>query len=376
MIYRELGRTGMRVSIVGFGGMRFFQKDEATATATIHRCLDRGVNFFETGGYGDGKSEELLGKALWQVRRRKDVVLADKVTACSLPDADQVRAGLETALARYQTDYFDVFSFWGVNTPEMHEHVLKGGPLDAVLKAKEEGLVRAIGITTHARPEWICEFADTHPWDMVVLKEHMLYSRQQETIAHLGEKGIGVVVMTPLAGGVICSPGAALQAELDRAGMTGAQLGLRYLVANPHVTSAISGMTAPEEVDENVVAGETGLPLDAAEQELVELIRRKTTALDEKFCTSCGYCQPCPEQVNIPGIFRLWNLMRGYGNAAYSRLEYLKLCEQRHWADFPGRSAEHCIECGECETKCPEGLPIMEDLKTAHAALSEPQVKG
>jgi len=370
MIYRELGKTGLKISIIGFGGMRFFNKDEATADATVKRCLDRGINFFETGSYGGGKSETMLGKALWQNCRREDVVLADKATACNLPTGDEVRASLEAALERYQTDYFDVFNFWGTNTREMHEHVLKNGPLDAVLKAKEEGLVRSIGLTTHAQPDWIRDFVDEYPWDMVVLKEHMLYSRQQETIDHLGEKGVAVVVMTPLAGGVVCHPGPELQAKLDEAGMTGAQLGLRYLVANPNVTSVISGMAAPEEVDENVVAGETGLPLDATEQALVDLIRQKTTALDEKFCTSCGYCQPCPEEVNIPGIFRLWNLMRGFGNAEYSKMEYNKLCEQRHWADFPGCSAEHCIECGKCEPKCPEGLPIMADLKRAHAALS------
>jgi len=371
MIYRKLGKTGIEISIIGFGGMRFFNKDEATATATVHRCLERGINFFETGSYGNGKSEECLGRALWQACRREDVVLADKVVACDMPGADQVRAGLEAALKRYRTDYFDVLSFWGTNTPEMHEHVLNGGPLDAALKAKEEGLARAIGITTHARPEWIREFVDAYPWDMVVLKEHMLYSRQRETIAYLGKKGVGVVVMTPLAGGVVCTPGEEIRAELERAGITAAQLGLRYLVSDPNVTSAISGMTAPEEVDENVVAGETGAPLTDAEEALVELVRRRTSALGEKFCTSCGYCQPCPSEVNIPGIFRLWNLMRGYGSAGYSRLEYLKLCEQRHWADFPGASAEHCTECGECEDKCPEGLSIIEDLKTAHAALTE-----
>ncbi|MBT3378772.1 MAG: hypothetical protein HN742_04045 [Lentisphaerae bacterium] len=370
MIYRELGHTGLRVSIIGFGGMRFFEKDDATADATVQRCLERGINFFETGSYGAGKSEVMLGRALWKACKREDVILADKATACNLPTEDQVRADLEAALERYQTDYFDVFSFWGTNTPEMHDHILRNGPLKAVLKAKEEGLVRAVGLTTHARPEWIRDFADVYPWDMIVLKEHMLYTRQQETIAHLGEKGVGVVAMTPLAGGVICSPGQDLQTELDAAGMSAAQLGLRYLVANPHVTSVISGMTTPEEVDENVLAGETGLPLDDTEAGLVELIRRKTTALSETFCTSCGYCQPCPEEVNIPGIFRLWNLMRGYGNAAYSKLEYQKLCEQRHWADFPGCSAEHCIQCGKCEKRCPEGLPIMEDLKTAHAALT------
>lgn len=370
MIYRELGRTGIRISIIGFGGMRFFNKDESTAMATVQRCLDRGINFFETGSYGGGRSEELLGQALWQHCRREEVVLADKVTVCDLPTPEHVRAELEAALKRYHTEYFDIFSFWGTNTPAMHEHIFRAGLIDVLLQAKDEGLIRAVGITTHAQPADIRAFVDTYPWDMVVLKEHMLYSRQAETISYLGTKGVGVVVMTPLAGGVICSPGEDLRRELEQAGLSAPRLGLRYLVSNPHVTSAISGMTTPDDVEENALAGETGAPLDETEQAMVERIRRKTMALGESFCTSCGYCQPCPEQVNIPGIFRLWNLMRGYGNADYSKLEYMKLREQRHWADFPGKSAEHCVECGECEAKCPENLPIMADLKRAHAELT------
>jgi predicted aldo/keto reductase-like oxidoreductase len=98
MIYRELGGTGINISIIGFGGMRFFSKDEATAAATVQRCLEKGITFFETGSYGNGKSEEWLGNALWQACRREDVVLADKVPACDMPRADQVRAGLEAAL--------------------------------------------------------------------------------------------------------------------------------------------------------------------------------------------------------------------------------------------------------------------------------------
>ncbi len=132
-------------------------------------------------------------------------------------------------------------------------------------------------------------------------------------------------------------------------------------------------MTTPDEIDENVRAGSVEGPLTATEQGLIDEIRRRTSALGERFCTSCGYCLPCPQEVNIPGIFRLWNLQRGYGNDAYSRLEYQKLCEQRHWADFPGASAEHCVECGLCETKCPEGLPVMADLKKAHSDLTAPR---
>jgi len=371
VIYREIGKTGMKVSVVGFGGMRFFKSDEETALATVRRCVDVGINFFETGSYGDGEAEIGIGKGLKGYVPRDKVILANKASVSPLPTADQVRETMERGLKREQTDYFDLYSLWGTNTPEIFEHAMKpGGPMSALLKAREEGLIRAIGFTTHVTPENIIKFADAYPWDCVTLKEHMLYSRQQEVIEHLGSKGIGVIVMSPLAGGVICAPGPDIKAELDRAGVSAAVLGLRYLIANPRVTSAISGMIDPEEVVENARAGETGDPLTETEKRLVDLIQKKAAGLGKKFCTSCGYCMPCPEDVNIPGTFRLWNIMRGYGCSNYSRIEYGKLCKETHWADFPGKSAEYCVECGQCEEKCPEKLSIIADLKQARADLT------
>ena len=372
MVYRELGKTGKKVSVVGFGGMRFFQKDEPTALATVRRCLEVGINFFETGSnYGQGRSEELLGKALEGHVSRDEIVLANKAVASTLPDGKQVRLELETALRREKTDYFDLFSFWGTNTPQMLQNLMRpSGGLDEMIKAREQGLIGAIGITTHARPDWIRDFAESFAWDCVTLKEHMLYSRQQEVIAHLAHNGASVIIMSPLAGGVVALPGPEVRQKLSRHDLSPAVLGLRYLVSNPNITTAISGMMSTEEVEENSRAGVTGEPLDDIEKELIEYVQEKTTALGQKFCTSCGYCQPCPQEVNIPGVFRLWNLMRGYGNKEYSQLEYLKIKERRHWADFPGASAEACSECGECQEQCPEGLPIIEDLKRAHADLA------
>jgi predicted aldo/keto reductase-like oxidoreductase len=370
MIYRELGRTGIRVSVVGFGGMRFFKHEEATALATVRRCLEVGINFFETGSYGEGKSEVMLGRALFGHARRDEVALANKAAVPGLPTGDQVRRDLEASLEREGVDYFDLFSFWGTNTPEIFEHVMKGGPLAAIEKARGEGLVRAVGLTTHARPEWILEFAAAYHWDAITLKEHMLYSRQQEVIARLHEAGTGVVVMAPLAGGVVTSPSAEIAAELKRSGTSSAVLGLRYLTSNPGVTSVISGMESASEAAENARAGATGGPLAAEEQRLLAFIQERTRGLGERFCTSCGYCMPCPQGVNIPGVFRLWNLMRGYGDARYSKLEYGKMRKGSHWADFPGKPAEECVECGACEEKCPEHLAIMDDLKQAHRDLA------
>ena len=370
MIYRALGSTGIQVSVVGFGGMRYFNRDEPDALAVLRRAYDLGITFFETGcHYGNGKSEEWYGKGLKAVRDR--IVFANKVTACDLPTGPQVRQSLETSLERQQTDYFDLFSFWGVNTPEMHAHLLQpAGPLEAVMKAKQQGLVRAVGITTHAQPDEIVGFVREHKWDAVTLKYNLLTRRMEPTLKFLGENGVGVIIMSPLAGGMVAQPGEAIRKALSTRGLNPAVLGLRYLTSNPAVSSAISGMTAVGDVEQNVEAGAADTPLEPVEADMVAMIQDRLAGLGDRFCTGCEYCQPCPEGVGIANIFKLWNMMRGYGAVDYPKLEYLKMREQRHWADYRGKSVDACVECGECEDKCPEKLPIREDLKQAHADLT------
>ena len=369
MIHREIGRTGITASVIGFGGMRFFKHPEEQAVEVVRRCVDLGVTFFETGSYGEGQSEEVLGRALKGLRDK--VTLANKAAVPGLPDGAKIRERIEETLRREQVDYFDLFSFWGLNTREMFEN-LKGADrgIAELEKAKRQGLIRAIGLTSHAEPDQIVEFLKEYPFDCVTLKEHVLYSRQQGTIDFCRRNGIGVVVMSPLAGGIVAQPSPEIRERLAQSGYTAATLGLRYLVANPGVTSAITGVETVADVEENVKAGDMEGPLTEEEQGLIAFIREKMSAIGENFCTQCGYCMPCPEGVNIPGIFRLWNIMRGFGAADYSRLEYGNLCKQSHWGDFSGRGAEACVECGQCEEKCPNNLPIIEDLKRAHADLS------
>ena len=370
MIYRELGSTGIRVSAVGFGGMRYFNQDEADAIAVVRRAYELGITLFETGcHYGSGKSEEWFGKGLKSVRDR--VVLANKATACDLPTGTQIRESLEVSLKREQTEYFDLFSFWGVNTPEMHAHLLTpGGPLEVLMKAKAQGLVRAVGITTHAQPDEIVGFVKQHKWDAVTLKYNLLTRRMEPTLKFLGESGVGVIIMSPLAGGMVAQPGEEVRRQLAKHGLKPAVLGLRYLTSNPAVSSAISGMTAVGDVEENVEAGATDSPLTPAETEMVAMIQKRLAGLGDTFCTGCEYCQPCPHEVGIANVFKLWNMMRGYGAVDYPKMEYLKMREQRHWADYRGQSVDECAECGECEEKCPEKLPVREHLKQAHADLT------
>ena len=370
MQYRSLWKNGPKVSVVGLGGMRFYRKPEEEALAIVRRALDLGVTLFETGkGYGDGLSQTLFGRVLKDVRDR--VVLADKVGVDEKDTADTVRRRLEDSLKRRQTDHFDLFSFWGINRPEMHDALFaRGGPLDGALRARDEGLVRALGLTTHAQPEDIVAFVERYPWDVITLKCNLLSRRQEATLPVLGQRGVGVIVMNPLGGGTVARPGPEVRAMFAAAGQRPAVLGLRYLVANPAVSSAISGMSSVAEVEENVAAGAVEGPLTAAEERLVAAIQERLKGLGDNFCTACGYCLPCPEGVGISNIFTLWNMTRGYGAEGYPQLEYRKMLDQNHWAEYRGRAADACQACGECEKKCPNSLPIIADLKRAHEDLT------
>ena len=363
-----LGNSGIEVSAVGFGGMRLPGLDESQAMATLERALELGITLYETGhGYGSGSSQRQIGRATEKMR--SEVVLCNKAGIGSAQSPEDIRSQMERALADERTDHFDCFSLWGVNNAEIFERCRSLGFFDELRRMREEGLTRLVGMTTHAQPEEILAFVDAEEMNVVTLKYNLLTRRQEDVIAKLAQRGIGVLVMNPLAGGMVANPGGALKEELDKAGVHPAVLGLRFHTSNPGVSCPISGMKSPQEVEVNVAAG-TKAPLTDEESRRVELGQGLLSDLGEDFCTACGYCQPCPEGVGVPGIFTLWNMQRGYGADSYTKLEYLKMREQRHWADYRGRSAEHCVECGECEERCPNSLPIREMLKTAHRELT------
>jgi predicted aldo/keto reductase-like oxidoreductase len=210
---------------------------------------------------------------------------------------------------------------------------------------------------------------ETGAFQAVTVKEHILYARNAPVFEYAAQHDIGVIIMSPLAGGVVAEPGDELRQWLEAHSLQAPVLALRALLADQRVTTVIPGFTQPEQVAVDVAAADPA-PLSPLEIQALEKVRHHLALLGKRFCTTCGYCMPCSQEVNIAGIFRLWNILRGYGNAGYSKLEYKKMLEQRHWADFPGQAATACTQCGECLSKCPEGLPIPDDLKRAHEELT------
>jgi len=355
MQYRRLGKTELKVSLISFGAIKLPQVDYAEAEACLNRALDLGVNFVDTArGYHD--SEEKIGRAL--KTRRSEYYLATKSSA---RDAQGAMDDLETSLCNLGSDYVDLWQLHSVSDTNTYDQVLAvGGAYEAAVRAKQQGKARHLGVSIHrchvtmnrAIPSGLFEtlMVAYSPLDQEGLRAEILPLAQRFDL--------GVIVMKGLSGGALTLP----RGEGDPPPSGGDPLvrgALRYIVSTPGVSTVIPGIMHVHEAEENCATAD--LPLPMSEQDRDALLRR-IGSLRRGFrygqvCLRCGYCQPCPEGVQIPTIFRAADMHRSYP-------EHL-----RHMGAELFRSIEvgpeHCTECGRCEQLCPAGLPIREKLKEA-----------
>ena len=318
----RLGKTGLEVSELGFGGIPITRLDLAEAVALVKYSLDRGISFFDTA-YVYGDSEAKMGAALQGVRDQ--VVLATKTL---VRDAAGARAQLEESLRRLRTDHIDLYQLHNLSNDEALDQALKpGGAYEAAVKARDEGKIRHIGFTAHNLDiaEKACRtnlFATVQvPFNLI---EH---DPDQKLFPLAREKDMGIIAMKPFGGGL-----------LDRA-----ELCLGFLQQHADIIP-IPGLQMEQEVDENIRCYENRRALTKQDWEEIERIRSE---LGETFCHRCEYCLPCPEEVEV------WKVL--LFEAQTKRFPpdmVMKLSEE------PMKTAENCVQCGECTEKCPYELPI------------------
>ena len=348
---KRLGRTGLEVSIIGFGGIKLPLVDRDTARRVLTKALDLGVNFFDTArGYGD--SEEKIGLALDE--RRDEFYISTKSPALSVVE---MRKDIEKSLKFLRTDYIDIYLCHNLRHPRDYEKVMgPDGAMKALLEAKEEGVIGHIGFSCHRFHETMERGIESGIFEAIMVSYNILNDELvDETILPLARKmNVGVIAMKPLAGGALASPPRELKI---RAGTPiTAEKALRFVLANEAVSVAIPGMMRIREVEENVKVGETFPSME--EQEKRELVKA-AEALGKGFCRGCGYCQPCPQEIRIPIILRHLAYYENYGLVEWARGRY-GMVEVK---------ADACVECGECRDKCPYGLDVPEMLKRAHKLL-------
>ncbi len=371
MQYRVLGRTGFKVSALGFGTMRFKmvddQVDQELAIAALHRAMDLGVNYFDSAvGYCGAQSEQVLGRAL--KGRRRGQVISTKYPTWDpyTKKADDCRRIIEQSLSRLELDFIDVYHMHSLDWESAQAVLAKGGAVEAARRAKEEGLVKHLGFSFHDDPKRMIDIIEAAPdFEVVTCQYNLLDRANEESMAYAHDHGLGVVVMGPVAGGRLGFPSEQIMRLVPGGTQSSPEVALRFVLSNPNVSVAISGMNTVEMVEENAATASREEPLSADERQRVLAMLEENRRLSELYCTGCGYCMPCPNGVNISECFRLMNLHRVYGLTEPARRRY------RRFGEEGNLNAGACVECGQCEPKCPQKIPIIEQLKETQRALGE-----
>lgn len=372
MRYKEYGRTGKRVSVLGFGGMRFDPENEDLAVRTIHRAVELGVNYFDTApGYCENRSEAFIGKALASLSAadRSRIFVSTKSHHGTDPDAASVRRRIEGQLKILKKEKIEFFNMWCLmDYAQFRMITAPGGPYEGAVKAREEGLVEHISCSTHASGEDIAKMAAADLFEGYTLGYNLINREfREEGISAAASAGRAVITMNPLGGGMLTRSEDKLGGLREHESDSVIAAALRFNLAHPHVTVVLAGMKNPQEVEVNVRAADS---ISGPDLITLERLKIKFAALGESFCTGCGYClSACPEGIQIPIYANLWDRVRMGLPDDVRRVVGIYLEDEDRW--FKGKRASDCTDCGACEAVCTQKLPLREYLKKISEFLHE-----
>jgi len=376
MLYRRFPKVPHDISILGFGCMRLPQAegsgfagkiDENKAIAMIHHAIDCGVNYIDTAyPYHDGESEPLVGKALAGGYREK-VMLATKLPSWLIKTREDMDRYLNEQLARLATDHIDFYLVHGLNRA-WWENLSSLGVLEFLDEAVADGRIRYPAFSFHDDLPVFKAIVDAYDWTFAQIQYNFMdeeYQAGMEGLRYAAARNLGIVAMEPLRGGLLSRDLPATRGILDAAPVrrTPAEWGLSWVWDHPEVTTALSGMSSMQQLEENLVYAERGRAGSFTPQDF-DVIRQVKAAFEARVkipCTGCQYCMPCKNGVDIPRCFESYNQAHMYDAKEECGGVYT-------WVlsgiieGIPGY-ASCCLSCGECEEKCPQGLPIMVHLK-------------
>jgi predicted aldo/keto reductase-like oxidoreductase len=364
MEYREYGRTGIKLSSVGFGTLRIPRiKNDADAALYVNllqEAMDLGINYFDTAAMQHYGSESVLGAAM--KGRRESVYVATKNHFKDGVASEWERL-LEESLANLGTDYIDFYHLHNIHWDAYHKKLVPGGVMDSFRRARDEGKVRHICFSSHDTPANIERLIDTGEFEGILVQYNMLDRRNEDVIRYAHKKGLGVAIMGSVGGGRLTSPVERLQDAAD-GDLTMPELALRFVVSNPNVTVALAGINTAAVLHSCVKVGNMAESLTDSEITKIEAILHELQGLKDAYRTGCGYCMPCPNGVDIPGNFESMSYHKVWGLTGLAKREYRKRKKntKRTWA-------EACVGCGICEPNCPQGIPIRNQLRETASVL-------
>lgn len=327
MEYVTLGKTGLKISRMGFGGIPIQRIDAAGTKKLMEMMAEKGINYIDSAR-GYTVSESFIGEAIEGMREK--FVLATKSMSRT---REAMAKDIETSLNNFRTDYIDLYQVHNPNMEQLEQVIGPDGALEALMEAKAAGKIGHLGLTAHSLE--VFEKALEMDWVETIMFPYNIVERQGEELIHrCCEKNIGFIDMKPLAGGAI----------------EDGRLALRFVCANPDVTVVIPGMYDVSEIEKNMEAVEAAGALTEEELTAMEQVRKQ---LGTNFCRRCNYCQPCTAGINISGCFLFQGYLERYGLGDWARDRYNAM---------PVKAGD-CVDCGACETRCPYNLPIRDMLK-------------
>ncbi len=370
MLYRQMKKSDRKLSILGYGCMRLPLLKSGHVSLKLSKqavryAIDHGVNYVDTAyPYHNGESETIVGKVL-QDGYRERVNLATKLPTWLVEKRKDMDRYLDEQLKKLQTDridYYLIHSLDRARLPQME----KLGMADFLDDALADGRIAYAGFSFHDRLDVFKKCVDAYDWTFCQIQYNYLDEEHQagtEGLKYAAAKGLGVVIMEPLRGGLLTRPVPEVERiwAVAKHDWSAAGWGLRWVWNHPEVTVVLSGMSSLEQVKDNLKYVDAGRPGSLTKGELA-LVKRAQAAYRARMkvvCTGCEYCMPCNNGVNIPGCFEQYNNASMFGDPEQPKAIY-------HMFMSDG-CASQCAECGECEAKCPQGIPIPEKLKEVKA---------
>ncbi|GMO37565.1 MAG: aldo/keto reductase [Termitinemataceae bacterium] len=373
MLYKDFGQTGKKVSVIGFGGMRYRIEDHIDGnfdkcSQLIIRAHELGINYFDTAPeYCEDHSEAILGHAIKQLKAagKQLPYISTKVNLHYAHDADSAQRMIEQSLTRLNVDKITFYNMWCIkNLGEYKEYIKPNGIYDGILRAKNEGLIEHICCSCHMDGEDIAEVVSDGRVEAVTLGYNALnFAYRRKGVKAAAKAGIGVVTMNPLGGGMIPRHPELFGFLSKNSGGNVAQSAIRFLLGQKEISVALLGMFSIEQIEDNVNA------LDSSIQEITDTdLNNMSAALSERLnvlCTLCSYCDKCPVNIPIPKLLDCYNELIVTGEKRFAKR---RLKEYWH---IDAATIPDCIECGNCETLCTQKLPIIERLKIMKSIFEE-----
>lgn len=364
MEYRKMEKLGLDVSLLGFGCMRFplaegGKIDQAEAQKMIDKAIESGVNYIDTAYvYHGGESEKFLGNALKKHDRSK-LYIATKLPVWEVKTLDDADRLFKEQCNRLQTEYIDFYLLHALNR-HAFKTIQSLKVIEWAMKLKEQGKIKYLGFSFHDGYDAFEEIIKAHDWDFCQIQYNYMDQNEQAGTKgyELAESlGVPLVIMEPIKGGALANLPDSFTEIFKKVNTeeSNASWALRWVASHPNVKVVLSGMSTYDQVTDNLATFENFRPINEAEETAVKQVSDEFRKRVKNGCTECGYCLPCPNGVFIPRNFNLWNQLAMFKSPVAIKFQ---------WEDMDDKQkAGNCVQCGECEPKCPQKISIMDNLK-------------